>query len=188
MLNEAALQTNVPQNLLDALQYSEQDNDYYIELSTLPSLNWIHSRIISLISKETIDITTPGNAFYQTTSFGHDLTGNYRKMVGDNTVKKYDDKLRFKNENGRLEVKLSINLFRGAIPSKYKTFEEQRKYILANKELFAFSYRVPTQGMNSTLPIEIVDIVPTNSGDVIFLPLEVTALTGSDKMSLFEPV
>lgn len=180
MLNEAALQTNVPQNLLDALQYSEQDNDYYIELSTLPSLNWIHSRIISLISKETIDITTPGNAFYQTTSFGHDLTGNYRKMVGDNTVKKYDDKLRFKNENGRLEVKLSINLFRGAIPSKYKTFEEQRKYILANKELFAFSYRVPTQGMNSTLPIEIVDIVPTNSGDVIFLPLEVTALTGSD--------
>ena len=180
MLNEAALQTNVPQNLLDALQYSEQDNDYYIELSTLPSLNWIHSRIISLISKETIDITTPGNAFYQTTSFGHDLTGNYRKMVGDNTVKKYDDKLRFKNENGRLEVKLSINLFRGAIPSRYKTFEEQRKYILANKELFAFSYRVPTQGMNSTLPVEIVDIVPTNSGDVIFLPLEVTALTGSD--------
>ena len=180
MLNEAALQTNVPQNLLDALQYSEQDNDYYIELSTLPSLNWIHSRIISLISKETIDITTPGNAFYQTTSFGHDLTGNYRKLVGDNTLKKYDDKLRFKNENGRLEVKLSINLFRGAIPSRYKTFEEQRKYILANKELFAFSYRVPTQGMNSTLPIEIVDIVPTNSGDVIFLPLEVTALTGSD--------
>ena len=180
MLNEAALQTNVPQNLIDALQYSEQDNDYYIELSTLPSLNWIHSRIISLISKETIDITTPGNAFYQTTSFGHDLTGNYRKLVGDNTLKKYDDKLRFKNENGRLEVKLSINLFRGAIPSRYKTFEEQRKYILENKELFAFSYRVPTQGMNSTLPIEIVDVVPSNAGDVIFLPLEVTALTGSD--------
>lgn len=180
MLNEAAHQTDAPQNLIDALQYSEQDKDYYIELSALPSLNWIHSRIISLISKETIDITTPGNAFYQTTSFGLDSTGNYRKVVGDNTLKRYDDKLRFKNENGRLEVKLSINLFRGAIPSKYKTFEEQRKYILANKELFAFAYRVPTQGMNSTLPIEIVDVLPTNSGDVIFLPLEVTTLTGSD--------
>lgn len=180
MLNEAAHQTDAPQNLIDALQYSEQDKDYYIELSALPSLNWIHSRIISLISKETIDITTPGNAFYQTTSFGLDSTGNYRKVVGDNTLKRYDDKLRFKNEHGRLEVKLSINLFRGAIPSKYKTFEEQRKYILANKELFAFAYRVPTQGMNSTLPIEIVDVLPTNSGDVIFLPLEVTTLTGSD--------
>lgn len=180
MLNEAAHQTDAPQNLIDALQYSEQDKDYYIELSALPSLNWIHSRIISLISKETIDITTPGNAFYQTTSFGLDSTGNYRKVVGDNTLKRYDDKLRFKNENGRLEVKLSINLFRGAIPSKYKTFEEQRKYILANKELFAFAYRVPTQGVNSTLPIEIVDVLPTNSGDVIFLPLEVTTLTGSD--------
>lgn len=181
MLYDMGLQTNVPQNLLDALKYSEQENDYYIELSALPSLNWIQSRLISLFSKEAIDITIPGNAFYQTTSYGMDLTNSYRKLVGNNTVKRYNDKLRFRNENGRMEVKLSINLFRGVIPSRYKTFEEQRKYILANKELFAFAYRVPTQGMNSTLPIEIVDILPSNSGDVIFLPLEITTLTGSDK-------
>lgn len=180
MLNKAALQTNVPQNLLDALKYSEESKDYYIELSTLPSLNWIQSRIISMIKKETVDITTPGNAFYQTTSFGYNGRDGYRKLVGDNTKKKYDHELRFRNEHGRMEVKLSINLFRGAIPSNLKTFEEQRSYILANKELFGFAYRVPTQGMNSTLPIEIVDVLPSNSGDVILLPLEVTALTGSD--------
>ena len=179
MLHDMGLQTNVPQNLLDALKYSEQENDYYIELSALPSLNWIQSRLISLFSKDAIDITIPGNAFYQTTSYGMDLTNSYRKLVGNNTVKRYNDKLRFRNENGRMEVKLSINLFRGVIPSRYKTFEEQRKYILANKELFAFAYRVPTQGMNSTLPIEIVDILPSNSGDVIFLPLEITTLTGN---------
>ena len=180
LLHQAGLQTSVPQNLLDALKYSEQEQDYYIELSTLPSLNWIQSRLISAFSKEVIDITIPGNAFYQTTSFGMDFTNMYRKLVGDNTVKRYNDKLRFRNEHGRMEVKLSINLFRGVIPSKYKTFEEQRKYVLANKELFGFAYRVPTQGMNSTLPIEIVDVLPSTSGDVIFLPLEITTLTGSD--------
>lgn len=180
MLHDMGLQTNVPQNLLDALKYSDQAKDYYIELSAIPSLNWIQSRLISLFSKEAIDITIPGNAFYQTTSFGMDFTDAYRKLVGDNTVKRYNDKLRFRNENGRMEVKLSINLFRGVIPTRYKTFEEQRKYILANKELFAFAYRVPTQGMNSTLPIEIVDVLPSTSGDVIFLPLEITTLTGSD--------
>lgn len=180
MLNKAALQTNVPQNLLDALKYSDEAKDYYIELSALPSLNWIQSRIISMIKKETVDITTPGNAFYQTTSFGYNGRDGYRKLVGDNTKKRYDHELRFRNEHGRMEVKLSINLFRGAIPSNLKTFEEQRAYILANKELFGFAYRVPTQGMNSTLPIEIVDVLPANSGDVILLPLEVTTLTGSD--------
>lgn len=180
ILYQAGLQTNVPQNLLDALKYSEAEQDYYIELSALPSLSWIQSRLLSLFGKEAIDITIPGNAFYQTTSFGTDFTNMYRKLVGDNTVKRYDDKLRFRNEHGRMEVKLSINLFRGAIPSRYKTFEEQRKYILANKDLFGFAYRVPTQGMNSTLPIEIVDVLPSTSGDVIFLPLELTTLTGSD--------
>lgn len=180
MLYQAGLQTNVPQNLLDALKYSDAEQDYYIELSALPSLSWIQSRLLSLFGKEAIDITIPGNAFYQTTSFGMDFTNMYRKLVGNNTVKRYNDKLRFRNEHGRMEVKLSINLFRGAIPSRYKTFEEQRKYILANKELFGFAYRVPTQGMNSTLPIEIVDVLPSTSGDVIFLPLELTTLTGSD--------
>ena len=141
-----------------------------------------------MFGKEAIDIEIPGNAFYQTTSFGIDSTNAYRKLVGDNTTRRYDDKLRFRNENGRMEVKLSINLFRGAIPSRYKTFEEQRAYILANKELFGFAYRVPTQGMNSTLPIEIVDVLPSTSGDVIFLPLEITTLTGSDLLSEFEPV
>lgn len=180
MLHQAGLQTNVPQNLLDALKYSEAEQDYYIELSALPSLSWVQSRLLSLFGNESIDITIPGNAFYQTTSFGMDFTNMYRKLVGDNTVKRYNDKLRFRNEHGRMEVKLSINLFRGAIPSRYKTFEEQRKYILANKDLFGFAYRVPTQGMNSTLPIEIVDVLPSASGDVIFLPLELTTLTGSD--------
>lgn len=180
LLHKAGLQTNVPQNLLDALKYSEADGDYYIELSALPSLSWIQSRLVSMFGKEAIDIEIPGNAFYQTTSFGIDSTNAYRKLVGNNTTRRYNDKLRFRNENGRMEVKLSINLFRGAIPSRYKTFEEQRAYILANKELFGFAYRVPTQGMNSTLPIEIVDVLPSTSGDVIFLPLEITTLTGSD--------
>lgn len=34
--------------------------------------------------------------------------------------------------------------------------------------------------MNSTLPITIVDVLPSNVGDTIVLPAELTKLTGAD--------
>ena len=46
--------------------------------------------------------------------------------------------------------------------------------------MFAIGYRIPTQGMNSTLPLQIVDVLRESSGDVIIMPSEITTLTGSD--------
>ena len=59
-------------------------------------------------------------------------------------------------------------------------FEEARKFILSNNNLAVLSYRIPTQGMNSTLPVTIVDVLPSSVGDTIILPAELTKLTGAD--------
>lgn len=101
-----------------------------------------------------------------------------------------------------MQVKLPILFFMDIINEAKKNkevakkydlnnFEGQKKFILENQELFALSYRVPTQGQNSTLPVEIVDIFPPQRGAIVSFPAGITALTGSDfdidKMFLARP-
>lgn len=89
----------------------------------------------------------------------------------------------------RMQVRLSIGFFADIIKMAKQegvkgydldNFEGQKKFILDNKELFALSYRVPTQGQNSTIPIDIVDLIADVNGSVIQFPAGITALTGSD--------
>lgn len=187
MLRDDAINSNMPYNLIDALQTvikHDDSVDYYIELSTLPSLNWIHSRITSMIKKATIDINTPGNAFIQMSNFGFKTTNLEKplntKVKGEGII--FNDELKFKRpDNGRMEAIVSITLFKSVIPAEIQgDFEKSKEYILANKDLFAVGYRIPTQGMNSTLPLQIVDVLRESAGDVIIMPSEITTLTGSD--------
>ncbi|UVX68499.1 MAG: hypothetical protein [Bacteriophage sp.] len=187
MLRDDAINSNMPYNLIDALQTvikSDDTTDYYIELSVLPSLNWIHSRITAMIKKATIDINTPGNAFIQMSNFGFKTTTFDKplntKVKGEGII--FNDELKFKRpDNGRMECIVSINLFKSVLPAEIQgDFEKSKEYILANADLFAIGYRIPTQGMNSTLPLQIVDVLRESSGDVIIMPSEITTLTGSD--------
>jgi hypothetical protein len=187
MLRDDAINSNMPYNLIDALQTvikSDDTTDYYIELSVLPSLNWIHSRITAMIKKATIDINTPGNAFIQMSNFGFKTTTFDKplntKVKGEGII--FNDELKFKRpDNGRMECIVSINLFKSVLPAGIQgDFEKSKEYILANADLFAIGYRIPTQGMNSTLPLQIVDVLRESSGDVIIMPSEITTLTGSD--------
>lgn len=187
MLRDDAINSNMPYNLIDALQTvikSDDTTDYYIELSVLPSLNWIHSRITAMIKKATIDINTPGNAFIQMSNFGFKTTTFNKplntKVKGEGII--FNDELKFKRpDNGRMECIVSINLFKSVLPAEIQgDFEKSKEYILANADLFAIGYRIPTQGMNSTLPLQIVDVLRESSGDVIIMPSEITTLTGSD--------
>lgn len=191
MLKDDAISSNLPSNLIDVLKTVENENgnkDYYVELSGIPALSWIQSRIISMIKKETIDINTPGGSMIQMSNFA------YKDSFAEVDVKSYEYKfnkeLRFKDENNRLQAVVSINLFKDVLPKDYLVqqakengttyFDEAKKFILSNKDLAALSYRIPTQGMNSTLPITIVDLLPANVGDTIVLPAELTKLTGAD--------
>ena len=49
-------------------------------------------------------------------------------------------------------------------------------------------YRIPTEAKYSMVPIKIKGFLPPNAGEGIMLPKEITTLSGSDKISLFEPL
>lgn len=177
---------DLPIDTLDAFDVDPTTGNFIIHPSAMPNLRWIQSRLISEMGKKVIDTAAPGMPLYQVASVGYDDIFNLKTMA--------DKHLRMPGENGskHMEVKLSIKFFddvlkkaRGnkQLAAKYnglKTFEDKRRFILDNQQLFALSYRVPTQGQNSTIPVKIVDVFPPQRGGIISFPAGVTAQTGSD--------
>lgn len=191
-LQSMAKTQNLPADTVNA--FTVDDNgEFVINPAALPNIKWVQSRILSEMGKKIIDTTTPGMPLYQVASIGYDNIFNIKghkdvhlRMPGE------------PDENGvpskRMQVKLSIKFFEDIIKQAQKaaqkgelkgygdlsTFDQQRRFILDNQELFALSYRVPTQGQNSTIPVEIVDVFPPIRGAIISFPAGVTAQTGSD--------
>ena len=96
--------------------------------------------------------------------------------------------LKWHKENGTMEVFLSMNFFRAVIPKEYQTdYATMRKWLMDNNIIgpnakpFGVGYRIPTQGMSSTFGFVVADVLPETSGDLIIVPREFTAQTGSDK-------
>lgn len=191
-LQSMAKTQNLPADTVNA--FTVDDNgEFVINPAALPNIKWVQSRILSEMGKKIIDTTTPGMPLYQVASIGYDNIFNIKghkdvhlRMPGE------------PDENGvpskRMQVKLSIKFFEDVIKKAQvaakkgelkgygdlTTFDQQRRFILDNQELFALSYRVPTQGQNSTIPVEIVDVFPPIRGAIISFPAGVTAQTGSD--------
>lgn len=104
--------------------------------------------------------------------------------------------LKWYNGKGTMEVMLSMNFFKEVIPEKYKTdYKTARQWLIDNDIIngtktdgtqsnpgpFGVGYRIPTQGMSSTFGFVVADVLPETSGDLIIVPREFTAQTGSDK-------
>ena len=52
--------------------------------------------------------------------------------------------------------------------------------VYSNPEAIGIGYRIPTQGMSSMFAFVAADVLPETSGDLIIVPREFTAQTGSD--------
>lgn len=186
-LQKMAQTENLPAETIAAFSVDE-NGEFKIHPAAMPNIAWIMSRLLASMGDTIIDTTTPGKALYQVSSLGYD---NFLSL------KKHSDKHLYMpgeideqgNIHNRMQVRLSINFFDSVIEQARKegvkgydfdNFEDQKRFILNNKELFALSYRVPTQGQNSTISIEIVDLVPSVQGSMIQFPAGITALTGSD--------
>lgn len=186
-LQTMAQTENLPAETVAAFQVDE-NGEFKIHPAAMPNIAWIMSRILAQMGDTIIDTVTPGKALYQVTSVGYDNFMNL-KQHADKHLYMPGEIDANGNVHQRMQVRLSINFFDDVIQeakrSKVKgydfdNFEDQRRFILDNKELFALSYRVPTQGQNSTIPIEIVDLAPSLNGSMIQFPSGITALTGSD--------
>ena len=183
-LRDMMVTQDVPAGVLDALRIDDS-GDFTIHPAALPNINAIQSRIISEMGKTIITTAIPGQPAYQVSSFGYDNLFDLDSRA-DKHLYMPGELDENNNLVKRMQVRLSINVFSDVIKMAKKSgmtldnFEDQKKFILENKDLFAMSYRVPTQGQDSTIPIEIVDILPSQQGGIIQFPSGITTQTGSD--------
>jgi hypothetical protein len=158
MLRSDAVKGNMPYNVIEALEEG-------IQLDTLPDRKWVESRLIALNTKHTIHLKSKGDAYIQVSNFGL------------HTVE--SDRLNLIDSSGKMEVMMSVQMFKDVIPNyNKKTFEQKKKWL--EKNLEGIGYRIPTQGPNSVVVFSVKDFLPENTGNTIILPSEFTALTGSD--------
>jgi hypothetical protein len=176
-LQDEATKAGMPETVLEYLRKVDNKGNH-IPIDLLPDRKWIYQRLISLVNKHGIDLKLPGNQLIQQSGFA---SGNL-----DSTFKDKSNNLRFLfNDNGEIkgvEAAVSVQLFKSVIPNyKNKSYQEKVDWLNANEGVLeGLGYRIPTQGQNSTVPITVAQFLPENIGDVIVLPNEFTALTGSD--------
>ncbi len=167
-LREAASQSNQPYNIIDSLYVDEEGNPN-VQLDTLLNRNWTESRMISFITKKTVDTVIPGTDLIQ--------------MSGGGLITNMDSQLKLLDSKGRTEISVSISLFKTIIPDYTgKTFNEKLAWLKKNwaAGFDGVGYRIPTQGQNSVIPFVVKKFLPENYGNTIILPYGFTALTGSD--------
>lgn len=186
LLNEIknnAIRSGMPLNLIDNLKLKEDSDGthYKVELSALPNMKWVESRLAALVKKNIVDINIPSGSFVQMSNFAFSNINKKNTIVKSEQEYNYENsgELNFRDPNNRLEAIVSINLFKHVIPEGY-TFEQAKKYLLDNPDLLIMGYRIPTQGQNSIAAIHVVDLLPESTGDTIVLPAQFTTLTGSD--------
>ena len=180
-------------NILDGVTYNPSTGRMNLSLSAISNNGWLESRTISLINKEVIDVNLPGGAFIQRSAFG--LAADQTDVISDKMLNNGKPLKTIDEKDGSLQSIVSINLFKHFIPNYDKmTFTEARQWLIdnnvigENSEPSAIGYRIPTQAQASIQALKFMDVLPEIMGDTIVLPEDFTKQTGSDKISLFEPV
>ena len=138
----------------------------------------------AVVNSDVIDINTKGGTAIQQSVFGFVGYGN--DNIGTLNYNSGRE-LKWSAKEGSMQVMLSMNFFRSVIPDyKNKTPEQRREWLIQhniigdNAKPFGVGYRIPTQGMSSMFAFQVADVLPEQVGDLIIVPREFTAQTGSD--------
>lgn len=193
MLMEDLETQDADNNILDGVMFNPETGRMNLSLSAISNNSWLESRIISMINKEVIDVNLPGGAFIQRSAFG--MAADQMDVMSDKMLNNGVALKTVDEKDGSLQSIISINLFKHIIPNyENMTFTEARQWLLdhniigENAEPSAIGYRIPTQAQASIQALKFMDVLPEIMGDTIVLPEDFTKQTGSDKISLFEPV
>lgn len=138
----------------------------------------------SIVNSDIVDINTKGGTAIQQSVYGFVGYGN--NSVGTLSYNSGRE-LKWSALEGSMQVMLSMNFFKSVIPDYANKTHEQRKEWLVehniigdNSKPFGVGYRIPTQGMSSMFAFQVADVLPEQVGDLIIVPREFTAQTGSD--------
>lgn len=172
MLRRDAEAANKAYDIIEALRTDPDTGEKYLELDAFNDRKWMYARIKTIVDELTIDLTTPGNQLVQMTDFGMAKASSKRDLK----FIRYDKEHKRVDE---MECRVSIRLFKHFFPKGHKINKEDIELLL-NSAPTILGYRIPTQGQNSIVKLKVVDLLPEQSGDIIQLPLEFTAVTGSD--------
>ena len=182
-----AKESGLSRDVITSFQIDEETGQMRIPLSAQSNRRFIESRIISQVGKKAIDINTPGGSAIQYAFFGFK---NTTILDQDNVGRAFNDgkDLSPLNEDGSMDCMLSTNFFRHIVPAKIRKqgYTAVRQWLLdkniigQNAKPFALGYRIPTQGLSSTASLKVTDVLPESMGDVIVVPNDFTAMTGSD--------
>ena len=91
-----------------------------------------------------------------------DKHDEYKKYLGEKLSKEISDYLNNLNLDFDTDTEIKANV------------------VYSNPEAIGIGYRIPTQGMSSMFAFVAADVLPETSGDLIVVPREFTAQTGSD--------
>lgn len=91
-----------------------------------------------------------------------DKHDEYKKYLGEKLSKELSDDLNSLNLDFDTNTEIKANV------------------VYSNPEAIGIGYRIPTQGMSSMFAFVAADVLPETSGDLIVVPREFTAQTGSD--------
>lgn len=91
-----------------------------------------------------------------------DKHDEYKKYLGEKLSKELSDDLNSLNLDFDTDTEIKANV------------------VYSNPEAIGIGYRIPTQGMSSMFAFVAADVLPETSGDLIVVPREFTAQTGSD--------
>ena len=179
-------------------------------ISSLMSRKVFEQTVSSAVNKSVVNINTHGGSAIQQSSFGFvgfgkqtvatqgsgtDAWGNSFEGQRYSNYNRGEE-LKWDAENGQMEVILSMKFFKPVLPEDMKNASpnEQKQWLIdndvikgiksdgtaSNPKPFGVGYRIPTQGMSSMFSFVVADVMPKQSGDVIIVPREFTAQTGSD--------
>ena len=169
----------------------------------------------SILTKRLLKIKTNGGSFIQMSNFGlYSDSPKTQSIIWAPWALKTTHTPQFLkdkdgefilSENGKKIIRPGGILLTGSFIAKY--IPDYRKY--KPEELFGYTnengefieglidrkileniigYRIPNQGLSSNDALEIVGILPEETGNTVVAYTGITTKTGSDKISLFDPV
>lgn len=183
-LESVAISNNLDDNIIDAIKSGAP-------VASMQQREIFEQSVISMLTKSIIDFTTKGGTAIQQSEFG--FAGKH----SDSPYESLNDgqSLQWNTKDNSMEVMLSMNFFRDVIPeSEQVTFSRAKQWLIdhdiikgtksdgtkSDPSPIGFGYRVPTQGQSSMFSFTVADVMPSSSGDLIIVPKEFTAQTGSD--------
>lgn len=179
--------SGLSRDALSSFEIDKTTGQIKVPLSAQSNRRFVESRIISRVGKTAIDINTPGGSAIQHAFFGFKDTTGVQKQYQVGRAFNDGKPLNPLNSDGSMDCMLSTNFFKHIVPKEYASdYTAMRDWLLDKKIIgqdakpFALGYRIPTQGLSSTCSLRVTDVLPESMGDVIVVPDDFTAMTGSD--------